>query len=99
MAKVAGLEKSLKDKSKKEAEELRSKFAKTEAQKKFLKDNPNVKTASEMQKIIADKKSASQSGSRMGPFMNKGGRVGLKSGSKGCKLAMKGKGRAYGKNS
>ena len=26
-------------------------------------------------------------------------RVGLKSGSKGCKLAMKGKGRAYGKNS
>ena len=29
----------------------------------------------------------------------KGGRVGLKSGSKVCKLAMKGKGRAYGKNS
>ena len=29
----------------------------------------------------------------------KGGRVGYKSGSKGCKLAMKGKGRAYGKNS
>ena len=28
-----------------------------------------------------------------------GGRVGLKAGSKGCKLAMKGKGRAYGKNS
>jgi len=28
-----------------------------------------------------------------------GGRVGLKSGTKGCKLAMKGKGRAYGKNS
>ncbi len=28
-----------------------------------------------------------------------GGRVGLKSGSKVCKLAMKGKGRAYGKNS
>src|SRR5210317_543462 len=32
-------------------------------------------------------------------FMAKGGRVGLKSGSKGCKLAMKGKGKAYGKNS
>ena len=31
--------------------------------------------------------------------MAKGGRVGLKSGSKGCKLAMKGKGKAYGKNS
>jgi len=29
----------------------------------------------------------------------KGGRAGYKSGSKGCKLAMKGKGRAYGKNS
>ena len=29
----------------------------------------------------------------------KGGRVGLKSGSKGCKLAKRGKGRAYGKNS
>ena len=26
-------------------------------------------------------------------------RIGLKSGSKGCKLAMKGKGKAYGKNS
>ncbi len=33
------------------------------------------------------------------PKMAKGGRVGLKAGSKGCKLAMKGKGRAYGKNS
>jgi hypothetical protein len=31
--------------------------------------------------------------------MAKGGRIGLKAGSKGCKLAMKGKGRAYGKNS
>ena len=30
---------------------------------------------------------------------NKGGRVGLKMGSKGCKLAKRGKGRAYGKNS
>ena len=97
MAKVAGLEKSLKDKSKKEAEELRFKFAKTEAQKKFLKDNPNVKTMGEMQKKIADKKSVGAS--RMGPFMNKGGRVGLKAGSKGCKLAKRGKGRAYGKNS
>ena len=31
--------------------------------------------------------------------MAKGGRAGFKSGSKGCKFAMKGKGRAYGKNS
>ena len=29
----------------------------------------------------------------------KGGRARIKAGSKGCKLAMKGKGRAYGKNS
>ena len=36
MAKVTGLEKSLKDKSKKEAEELRFKFAKTEAQKSAI---------------------------------------------------------------
>ena len=65
MAKVAGLEKSLKDKAKKDSEALRFKFAKTDSQKKFLKDNPNVKTASEMEKLIADKKSASQSQSRM----------------------------------
>jgi hypothetical protein len=96
MAKIKQLEKSLKDKSKKEAEELR--FGdKTEKQKKFLKENPNVKTAAEMDKMIADKKSVG--GSRMGPFMNKGGRVGLKAGSKGCKLAKRGRGRAYGKNS
>jgi len=31
--------------------------------------------------------------------MAKGGRAGFKAGSKGCKLAMKGKGKAYGKNS
>jgi hypothetical protein len=29
----------------------------------------------------------------------RGGRAGYKDGSKGCKLAMKGKGKAYGKNS
>ena len=32
-------------------------------------------------------------------FKAKGGRAGYKSGGRGCKLAMKGKGRAYGKNS
>ena len=31
--------------------------------------------------------------------MSKGGRAGFKAGSKGCKLANRGKGRAYGKNS
>jgi ribosomal protein L17 len=32
-------------------------------------------------------------------FKKSGGRIGLKAGSKGCKLAKKGRGRAYGKNS
>ena len=32
-------------------------------------------------------------------FKAKGGRAGYKSGGRGCKLAMKGKGRAYGKSS
>ena len=36
---------------------------------------------------------------RKGQKLSKGGRAGFKSGSKGCKLAMKGKGKAYGKNS
>ena len=35
---------------------------------------------------------------REGSFA-KGGRIGLKAGSTGCKLAKRGKGRAYGKNS
>ena len=96
MAKVKSLQSSEESKAKKAAEDLR--FGnKTEKQKKFLKDNPNVKTAAEMEKMIADKKKVGAS--RMGPFMNKGGRVGLKAGSKGCKLAKRGRGRAYGKNS
>ena len=96
MAKVKSLQSSEESKAKKAAEELR--FGnKTEKQKKFLKDNPNVKTAAEMEKKIANKKSVGAS--RIGPFMNKGGRVGLKAGSKGCKLAKRGRGRAYGKNS
>ena len=32
-------------------------------------------------------------------FKASGGRIGYKAGSTGCKLAMKGKGKAYGKNS
>ena len=36
---------------------------------------------------------------RSKPALAKGGRAMYKSGSKGCKLATKGKGRAYGKNS
>jgi len=46
-----------------------------------------------VQTIMAKKRSETE-----GSFA-KGGRAGFKAGSKGCKLAMKGKGRAYGKNS
>ena len=93
MAKVKSLQSSEESKAKKAAEDLRFKFAKTEEQKKFLKDNPNVKTMGEMKKLIADSKSAEQSGSRMRPFYGSGGKV------KGCKIAKRGKGKAYGKNS
>ena len=93
MAKVKSLQSSEESKAKKAAKDLRFKFAKTEEQKKFLKDNPNVKTMGEMRKLIADSKSAEQSGSRMRPFYGSGGKV------KGCKIAKRGKGKAYGKNS
>ena len=44
------------------------------------------------------KKAAKAAVKALTPFKS-GGRAMYKSGSKGCKLAMKGKGRAYGKNS
>ena len=93
MAKVKSLQSSEESKAKKAAEDLR--FGnKTEKQKKFLKENPNVKTAAEMEKKIADKKSVGAS--RMGPFMNKGGRAMLRGGGI-CKKGMNKK--AVGKNS
>ena len=49
--------------------------------------------------ITSDGKEHKITGNKFFEMKAKGGRVGLKSGSKGCKLAMKGKGRAYGKNS
>ena len=94
MAKVKSLQSSEESKAKKAAEDLRFKFAKTEEQKKFLKDNPNVKTMSEMKKKIADKKSVGAS--RMGPFMATGGRAMLRGGGI-CKKGMNKK--AVGKNS
>jgi len=54
-----------------------------------LKDPKVVKQTGEFKKIIPE---------AMGGYRS-GGRAMYKSGSKGCKLAMKGKGRAYGKNS
>jgi len=93
MAKVKSLQSSEESKAKKAAEDLRFKNT-TEKQKKFLKENPNAKTMDEMEKKIADAKSRTQSVSRMNPVaFKKGGKV------KGCKMAKRGKGRAYGKNS
>ena len=60
----------------------------------FDKSLKNLKEDFRFPKIESD------SGKPMKPLkLAKGGRVMYKSGSKGCKLAMKGKGRAYGKNS
>ena len=54
-----------------------------------LKDPKVVKQTGEFKKIIPE---------AMGGYRS-GGRAMYKSGTRGCKLAMKGKGRAYGKNS
>jgi hypothetical protein len=100
MAKVKSLQSSEESKAKKAARELR--FGnKTEKQKKFLEENSNVKTAAEMEKKIKDYKTSNIQ-TRMSPGgyqeLKTGGRAGYKMGSK-CKLATKGKGRAYGNNS
>ena len=71
--------------------------------KNFPKKEVNVKA---LIKSLADKSTPMKKtrledsirGKKM-VFKKAGGRIGLKAGSKGCKLAMKGKGRAYGKNS
>jgi hypothetical protein len=61
---------------------------KTELGEIMTKDGKNI--------LIIDPKMFNKDGT-----MNfaKGGRAGFKAGSKGCKLAKKGRGRAYGKNS
>ena len=98
MAKIKSLQPSQESKAKKEAKELRYKFAKTDKQKKFLDENPNVKTASEMEKKIADRKSKNIQ-TRMSPTgyeMAKGGRAGYKNGKsvkkKSAGAAIRGKG-------
>ena len=57
-----------------------------QARRKAAKEKENIK-------IQDEKDMASVQGAK------EGGRIGLKAGSKGCKSAMKGRGRAYGKNS
>ena len=67
----------------------------------FRSKNPNVKFANEMEAMTKGLDTLTSKGPgklKVGSFA-KGGRAGYKSGTRGCKLAMKGKGRAYGKNS
>jgi|ETNvirenome_6_30_1030629.scaffolds.fasta_scaffold51864_4 hypothetical protein len=49
--------------------------------------------------ITSDGKEMKVTGDKFFEMKAKGGRVGFKSGMKVCKLAKKGKGKAYGKNS
>ena len=86
MAKIKSLQSKEESKSKKAAQDLRYKFAKTDKQKKFLDENPNVKTASEMGKKIKSMKSKNFQ-SRMNPggtsdypVFRKGGSVKKKKG-------------------
>ena len=85
MAKIKSLQSKEESKSKKEAQDLRYKFAKTDKQKKFLDENPNVKTASEMDKKIADYKSSNIQ-TRMSPSgyekLKSGGRAGYSVGGR-----------------
>ena len=98
MAKVKELEKKEKDKTAKAAENLRYE-GKTEKQKKFLKENSNVKTAGEMNKKIKDYKSSNIQ-TRMSPSgyekLKSGGRVNYRGGGACTKGMNK---NAYGKNS
>ena len=73
--------------------------------KGFMKDSKNrdkiVESVIQNQPFEPPKISAAsrREGASVYDKMAKGGRAGYKSGTRGCKLAMKGKGRAYGKNS
>ena len=73
--------------------------------KGFMKDPKNqekiVMSAFRKQKLDSPEISAAskREGASVYDKMAKGGRAGFKMGSKGCKLAKRGKGRAYGKNS
>jgi len=78
------------------------KAIKKDPDKDEKKSKPVLKPL-ELQKKEAYEQKQNKEGRIIGgdfyPKMAKGGRAGFKSGSKGCKLATKGKGRAYGKNS
>jgi len=99
----------------KEGDELRKKLKKALSKKKktfespmkmerkkegFRSKNPGVKFMDEMDAMTKGLKTLTSEGPgrlKVGSF-SKGGRAGYKMGGK-CKIAKKGKGRAYGKNS
>ena len=66
--------------------------------KKLKAIGEKIKKANAKKRNEASKKIFDQSG-RIRGGLRMGGRASYKSGTRGCKLAMKGKGRAYGKNS
>ena len=94
-------------KDKKDPEEFESKYIQRKKKKinldeivsKALNKEDKPQYITKKQKFITKKSPEEIKERAMRGNNMSGGRVGLKSGSKGCKLAMKGKGRAYGKNS
>ena len=66
--------------------------------KKLKAIGEKIKKANTKKRNEASKKIFDQSG-RIRGGLRMGGRASYKSGTRGCKLAVKGKGRAYGKNS
>ena len=104
-AKVSGLEESAK-KGGMQADRAFANFRRPEAEKKdalkgeFSKKG-NIKDAAYYKSIglTGERGDKAVKDFFKPQKLAKGGRAGYKSGTRGCKLAMKGKGRAYGKNS
>ena len=93
-------------KDKKDPEEFESKYIQRKKKKinldeivsKALNKEDKPQYITKKQKFIT-KKTPEQIQDRERMNRASGGRIGLKAGSKGCKLAKRGRGRAYGKNS
>jgi len=98
----------IKKKDKSDSEEFESKYITKKKKKidlgKIVSEAMNNKTEKKPQYItkkqkFITKKTPEQIQDRERMNRASGGRIGLKAGSKGCKLAKRGRGRAYGKNS
>ena len=91
------------------AEALQSKMQKEEQEpvdprgqakpKKFERINPDPNPFEKPEKKFKREPFREKNPSVRPQRKKDGGRIGLKAGSKGCKLAKRGRGRAYGKNS